>query len=110
MAPHPPGGRTIAIGTRSAVFAPLRDLGFVIVDEEHDTSYRQHESPFYHARDVAVMRANLSNAVVVLGSATPGLETYYNAKRGKYEYLRLSKAGGRTTYGSGRAHRHAPGL
>ncbi|HYJ90180.1 MAG TPA: primosomal protein N', partial [Pyrinomonadaceae bacterium] len=85
------GDARIAIGTRSAVFAPLRDLGLVIVDEEHDTSYRQHESPFYHARDVAVMRANLASAVVVLGSATPALETFYNAKRDKYDYLRLSK-------------------
>lgn len=85
------GDARIAIGTRSAVFAPLRDLGLVIVDEEHDTSYRQHESPFYHARDVAVMRANFAGAVVVLGSATPSLETYFNAKKGKYEYLRLAK-------------------
>jgi len=85
------GEARIAIGTRSAVFAPLRDLGLVIVDEEHDTSYRQHESPFYNARDVAVIRANYASAVVVLGSATPALETYYNAQKGKYEYLRLSK-------------------
>ena len=85
------GDARIAIGTRSAVFAPLKDLGLVVVDEEHDASYRQHESPFYHARDVAVMRANLANATVVLGSATPALETFYNAKRGKYEYLRLAR-------------------
>jgi primosomal protein N' (replication factor Y) len=85
------GEARIAIGTRSAVFAPLHDLGLVIVDEEHDASYRQHESPFYHARDVAVIRANHARAVIVLGSATPALETFYNAKKGKYEYLRLSK-------------------
>jgi len=85
------GEARIAIGTRSAVFAPLRDLGLVIVDEEHDASYRQHESPFYHARDIAVIRANNAGAVVVLGSATPALETYFNAKKGKYEYVRLSK-------------------
>ena len=85
------GEARIAIGTRSAVFAPLRDLGLVIVDEEHDGSYRQHESPFYHARDVAVIRANYASAVVVLGSATPALETFYNAQKGKYRYLRLSK-------------------
>jgi primosomal protein N' (replication factor Y) len=85
------GEARIAIGTRSAVFAPLQDIGLVIVDEEHDGSYRQHESPFYHARDAAVVRANFASAVVVLGSATPALETYYNAKKGKYEYLRLSK-------------------
>jgi primosomal protein N' (replication factor Y) len=85
------GDARIAIGTRSAVFAPLRDLGLVIVDEEHDGSYRQHESPFYHARDVAVIRAKNADAVIILGSATPALETYYNAQKGKYEYIRLSK-------------------
>jgi len=85
------GEARIAIGTRSAVFAPLQDLGLVLVDEEHDASYRQHESPFYHARDVAVIRANHAAAVIVLGSATPALETFYNSQRGKYEYLRLSK-------------------
>jgi primosomal protein N' (replication factor Y) len=85
------GDARIAIGTRSAVFAPLRDLGLVIVDEEHDGSYRQHESPFYHARDVAVIRANYASAVAVLGSATPALETFYNSKKGKYQYLHLSK-------------------
>lgn len=79
----------IAIGTRSAVFAPLENIGLVIVDEEHDSSYRQHESPYYHARDVAVMRANLAGAVVVLGSATPAMESFYNAKTGKYKYLHL---------------------
>jgi primosomal protein N' (replication factor Y) len=63
----------------------------VLVDEEHDASYRQHESPFYHARDVAVIRANRASAVIVLGSATPALETFYNSQRGKYGYLRLSK-------------------
>jgi primosomal protein N' (replication factor Y) len=83
------GEARIAIGTRSAVFAPLGDLGVVVVDEEHDTSYRQHEMPFYHGRDVAIMRANMSNAVVILGSATPALESFYNAQRGKYEYLHL---------------------
>jgi primosomal protein N' (replication factor Y) len=83
------GEARIAIGTRSAVFAPLENLGVVIVDEEHDTSYRQHEMPFYHGRDVAIMRANMSNAVVILGSATPALESFYNAERGKYEYLHL---------------------
>lgn len=83
------GTARIAIGTRSAVFAPLEDLGLVIVDEEHDSSYRQQESPFYNARDVAVMRANLARAVVVLGSATPSLESFHNAKAGKYRYLQL---------------------
>jgi len=83
------GEARIVIGTRSAVYAPLVDLGLVVVDEEHDTSYRQHESPFYHARDVAIMRASLCGAVVVLGSATPAMETYFNAKSGKYSYLQL---------------------
>lgn len=83
------GQARIAIGTRSAVFAPLENLGLVIVDEEHDASYRQHESPFYHARDVAVMRAHSANAIAVLGSATPAMESFHNAKSGKYKYLQL---------------------
>ena len=90
------GDARIAIGTRSAVFAPLENIGLVIVDEEHDPSYRQHESPFYNARDVAVMRAHLAGAVVVLGSATPAMESFYNAQTGKYTYLRLpDRIGGR---------------
>lgn len=83
------GTARIAIGTRSAVFAPLKNLGLVIVDEEHDSSYRQNEAPFYSARDVAVMRANFASASVVLGSATPALESFQNAKAGKYQYLQL---------------------
>ena len=83
------GDARIAIGTRSAVFAPLENIGLVIVDEEHDPSYRQHESPFYNARDAAVIRASFGNAVVVLGSATPAMESFYNAKNGKYTYLQL---------------------
>lgn len=90
------GQAGIAIGTRSAVFAPLQNIGLVIVDEEHDGSYRQHEAPYYSARDVAVMRANLAGAAVVLGSATPALETFQNAKDGKYQYLQLqNRIGGR---------------
>ena len=90
------GDARIAIGTRSAVFAPLENIGLVIVDEEHDSSYRQHESPFYNARDVAVMRAHLAGAVVVLGSATPAMESFYNAQTGKYTYLHLpQRIGGR---------------
>ena len=84
------GDARVAIGTRSAVFAPLENIGLIVVDEEHDPSYRQHESPFYNARDVAVMRAHSANAVVVLGSATPAMESYYNARNGKYTYLQIA--------------------
>jgi len=83
------GDSHIVVGTRSAVFAPVPDLALIIVDEEHDQSYKQEETPRYHARDVAVMRAKMSNAAVVLGSATPSLETYYNATHGKYKLLEL---------------------
>jgi primosomal protein N' (replication factor Y) (superfamily II helicase) len=83
------GSARIVIGTRSAIFAPLENIGLIIVDEEHDGSYRQHESPFYHARDVAVVRGNFAKAIVVLGSATPSLETFYNAEIGKYKLLSL---------------------
>jgi primosomal protein N' (replication factor Y) len=83
------GAARIVIGTRSAVFAPLENIGLIIVDEEHDGSYRQHESPFYHGRDVAVVRANFASAVVVLGSATPALESFHNSNVGKYRYVRL---------------------
>lgn len=79
----------IVVGTRSAVFAPVDDLALIIVDEEHDSSYKQEETPRYHARDVAVVRAKLSNAVVVLGSATPSLESYFNAKTHKYSLIEL---------------------
>jgi primosomal protein N' (replication factor Y) len=80
----------VAIGARSAVFAPFENLGLIIVDEEHENSYKQDEGLRYSARDVAVMRAKLLNAVAVLGSATPSLESYYNARSGKYRYLRLA--------------------
>ena len=83
------GRARIAIGARSAVFAPVHALGLVVVDEEHENSYKQEESPRYHARDVAVVRGQREGAVVVLGSATPSLESYYNAKRGKYRLLEL---------------------
>lgn len=86
----------VVIGTRSAVFAPLRNIGLLIVDEEHDASYRQHDSPFYNARDTAVVRAKNADAVIILGSATPALESYFNAKNGKYTYLAMPKRiGGR---------------
>jgi primosomal protein N' (replication factor Y) (superfamily II helicase) len=74
----------IVVGTRSAVFAPMVKLGLIIVDEEHDSSYKQEETPRYHGRDVAVMRAKLNEAVVVLGSATPSLESWANADKGRY--------------------------
>jgi primosomal protein N' (replication factor Y) len=83
------GDARIVIGTRSAVFAPLQDLGLVVVDEEHDSSYKQDESPRYSGRDTAIMRASDAGAVVVLGSATPSLESFHNAHTGKYTYLRL---------------------
>jgi primosomal protein N' (replication factor Y) len=79
----------VVVATRSGVFAPVRNLGLIIVDEEHDQSYKQQETPRYHGRDVAIVRARDRCAVVVLGSATPSLESRYNADRGKYELLRL---------------------
>jgi primosomal protein N' (replication factor Y) (superfamily II helicase) len=83
------GDARMVVGTRSAVFAPVSDLALMIVDEEQDPSYKQEEMPRYHARDVAVMRAKMANAVVVLGSATPSLESYFNAKKNKYTLLEL---------------------
>ncbi|HEY3762729.1 MAG TPA: primosomal protein N' [Verrucomicrobiae bacterium] len=83
------GRARIVIGARSAIFAPVEPLGLIIVDEEHETSYKQEEAPRYHARDVAIMRGQMENAVVVLGSATPSLESYHNTKRGKYALLEL---------------------
>jgi primosomal protein N' (replication factor Y) (superfamily II helicase) len=83
------GAARIVLGTRSAVFAPVQNLALIIIDEEHDTSYRQEESPFYHARDTAIVRAQKESAVVVLGSATPSLESFHNAQSGKYQYLNL---------------------
>jgi primosomal protein N' (replication factor Y) len=77
------------VGTRSAVFAPVSKLALIIVDEEQDSSYKQEETPRYHARDVAVMRAKFNDAVVVLGSATPSLESYYNAKKNRYTLLEM---------------------
>ncbi len=81
----------IAVGARSALFAPFRNLGLIIVDEEHESSYKQSEAPRYHARDVAVMRGHMEKALVILGSATPSFESYQNAIKGKYELLELSR-------------------
>jgi primosomal protein N' (replication factor Y) len=83
------GEARMVVGTRSAVFAPVADLALIIVDEEHDSSYKQEETPRYHARDIAVVRAKIANAVVVLGSATPSLESYFNAKKNKYALVEL---------------------
>ncbi|HEU4994061.1 MAG TPA: primosomal protein N' [Gemmatimonadaceae bacterium] len=83
------GDKRIAVGARSAIFAPLENLGAIVVDEEHETSYKQGEAPRYHAREVAMVRARAQGAVVVLGSATPSLESWSNARSGKYRLLSL---------------------
>jgi len=86
------GEKRIVIGPRSALFLPIRNPGIIVVDEEHDPSYKQHESPpFYNARDVAVMRGKIEGIPVVLGSATPSFESYFNARKGKYTLLQLKK-------------------
>jgi primosomal protein N' (replication factor Y) (superfamily II helicase) len=85
------GRARIVIGPRSAVFAPLKKLGLIVVDEEHENTYKQEEAPRYNARDVAVVRARIEKCVVVLGSATPSLESYHNAVRGKYRLAALSQ-------------------
>lgn len=85
------GSIDVAVGTRSAVFAPLQDIGMIVVDEEHDSSYKQDETPRYNGRDVAVVRARQAGALVVLGSATPSMETYFNAMTGRYEAVILER-------------------
>jgi primosomal protein N' (replication factor Y) (superfamily II helicase) len=85
------GEARVVVGTRSAVFAPLENLGLIIVDEEQESAYKQEETPRYHGRDVAVYRARLEGAVALLGSATPSLETYHNARTGKYRLIELTQ-------------------
>ena len=83
------GDARVVIGTRSAIFAPLENVGLIIVDEEQETSYKQEETPRYHGRDVAIVRAKMENALALLGSATPSMESYHHAVNGKYELLTL---------------------
>jgi len=83
------GEAPVVVATRSGVFAPVANLGLILVDEEHDASYKQEETPRYHGRDVAIVRARSENAAIVLGSATPSLESRYNAEKAKYTYLEL---------------------
>jgi primosomal protein N' (replication factor Y) len=84
------GQAPVVVGTRSAVFAPLKSLGLIIVDEEHETTYKQEETPRYHARDTAIVRAQRLGATVVLGSATPSMESFRNAEGKKFEYVHLT--------------------
>lgn len=88
------GGAAILIGTRSTIFTPFRDLGLIIIDEEHDASFKQQDGFRYHARDLAVMRAHRAGIPVLLGSATPSLESLHNAQSGKYHHLRLTRRAG----------------
>ena len=82
---------SIVVGARSAVFAPFKNLGVLIIDEEHDTSYKQDSVPRYHARETAIERARACGAVVILGSATPSLESRRKTSTGEYEYLTLEE-------------------
>jgi primosomal protein N' (replication factor Y) len=85
------GEARVIVGTRSAIFAPVENLGLVIVDEEQESSYKQEETPRYHGRDVAIVRAKLESALALLGSATPSLESYHHAREGKYELLTMAQ-------------------
>ena len=84
------GEARVVVGTRSAIFAPLKKVGLIIVDEEQENSYKQEETPRYHGRDVAIVRGKMENALVLLGSATPSMETYHHAREGKYELLTMA--------------------
>jgi len=85
------GRARIVIGARSAIFAPCANIGLIVVDEEHENTYKQEETPRYHGRDIAVLRARMEGCAIVLGSATPSLESFHNAQLGKYELLRLTQ-------------------
>jgi primosomal protein N' (replication factor Y) len=90
------GEARVCIGARSAVFAPMENIGLIVVDEEHESSYKQDETPRYHGRDSAIMRANRAGAAIILGSATPSMESFHNAQTGKYTYIKLDeRIGGR---------------
>jgi primosomal protein N' (replication factor Y) (superfamily II helicase) len=84
------GEARVVVGTRSAIFVPVENVGLIIVDEEQENSYKQEETPRYHGRDVAIVRAKLEGALALLGSATPSMESYYHARNGKYELLTLA--------------------
>ena len=84
------GSAKIVVGARSALFSPIKNLGLIILDEEHEPTYKQEESPRYHARDVAVMRGKIDNCAVLLGSATPSLESIHNANCGKYDLVKMN--------------------
>lgn len=96
------GKSRVVIGPRSALFAPVVDLGLIVVDEEHEGTYKQDNTPRYHARDTAIMRCRLEHAVALLGSATPSLESWHNAQAGKYEVLELRSRIARAEVGGGR--------
>lgn len=85
------GTAKIAVGARSAIFAPLKDLGLIVIDEEHETSYKQDDAPRYNARDVAIERSRLAGAAVILGSATPSIESYQKAAAGEYRLLKIAE-------------------
>ena len=87
----------LVVGARSALYLPFKKLGLIVVDEEHDSSYKQEDGILYNARDMAVLRASLNKAMVVLASATPSLESWVNAKTGKYNRLNIGNRYGGAT-------------